>query len=400
MLVQICCSVDSAYFLTRLRQIYPNEKIVGFFYDPNIHPYGEFCLRLNDVKRNARKLGIQIIAGEYDIDAWFEITRGLENEPEKGARCLKCFEFRLEKTFKLAKNLGEKCVTTTLLMSPKKSFEQLNLVMSELSKKFEIDFIAPDFRKNGGTGTQFALAKDEKLYHQNYCGCVFGLQNSRGNLMKFDIENQAKFDRQNSAQNFNAGQIYELISPLSREILPASIEERLSLYECAAKCDENKKKYEIYRDKFINYRLLFARVVYEKLASEKDGKICTQQAQLNAKTLSSFWLYNSHFKREKAKFDIATNCDKFISQKEEIKLFSLDKFNQICGFSYKNVSEICSNPPEIKAQIRARNLLLNSDEFAQGFSPIIIIDEIKAGRYFFEAKSDIFLDVREILVTF
>ena len=142
MLVQICCSVDSAYFLTRLRQIYPNEKIVGFFYDPNIHPYGEFCLRLNDVKRNARKLGIQIIAGEYDIDAWFEITRGLENEPEKGARCLKCFEFRLEKTFKLAKNLGEKCVTTTLLMSPKKSFDQLNLVMSELSKKFEIDFIA------------------------------------------------------------------------------------------------------------------------------------------------------------------------------------------------------------------------------------------------------------------
>ena len=142
MLVQICCSVDSAYFLTRLRQIYPNEKSVGFFYDPNIHPYGEFCLRLNDVKRNARKLGIQIIAGEYDIEAWFEITRGLENEPEKGARCLKCFEFRLEKTFKLAKNLGEKCVTTTLLMSPKKSFEQLNLVMSELSKKFEINFIS------------------------------------------------------------------------------------------------------------------------------------------------------------------------------------------------------------------------------------------------------------------
>ena len=172
------------------------------------------------------------------------------------------------------------------------------------------------------------------------------------------------------------------------------------MYERAAKCDENKEKYEIYRDKFINYRLLFARVVYEKLASEKDGKICTQQAQLKTKTLPSFWLYNSHFKREKAKFDITKNCDKFISQKEEIKLFSLNKFNQICGFLYKNVSEICSNPPEIKAQIRARNLLLNSDEFAQGFSPIIIIDEICTGRYIFEAKSDIFLDVREILVTF
>mgnify|MGYP000207791315 CR=1 FL=1 len=84
----------------------------------------------------------------------------------------------------------------------------------------------------------------------------------------------------------------------------------------------------------------------------------------------------------------------------ELYLYTLNKFNQICGFSYKNINEICSNPLEIKAQIRARNLLLNSDEFAQGFSPIIIIDEICAGRYIFEAKSDIFLDVREILVTF
>ena len=50
MLVHKCCSVDSHYFLQRLQEEYPNEELVGFFYDPNIHPYSEYKLRLYDVK--------------------------------------------------------------------------------------------------------------------------------------------------------------------------------------------------------------------------------------------------------------------------------------------------------------------------------------------------------------
>jgi len=66
MLVHICCSVDSHYFLQRIQEEYPNEELVGFFYDPNIHPFSEYKLRLYDVKHSCSKLGIKLIEGPYD----------------------------------------------------------------------------------------------------------------------------------------------------------------------------------------------------------------------------------------------------------------------------------------------------------------------------------------------
>ena len=309
-------------------------------------------LRLTDVKRACKKQNIEVIAGEYDINAWFEIAKGLENEPEKGERCLKCFEFRMEKTFEIAKNLGQNLVTTTLLMSPKKSYDQLVTAMSEMKEKFGIDFIAPDFRKNGGTQAQFELAKNDKLYHQNYCGCIYGLKNSRNS------------------------EIYELTSPIGGEILPNSIEEKLEIYTQILDFSDSQK-YEILRDKFMNYRLLWAKVM-------RDDEI-----------IPSFWLYGSHFKRNLARFGVDEICDKFFSQKEEIKLLSLKFFNENFGFDYKSTKEIIFDPPSVTMQQNIRQNLTKN----LGFSPIVIIDEIKKAKYFFEAKSDIFLDVREILVT-
>lgn len=98
MLVHICCSVDSHFFLQKLQLEYPEETLIGFFYDPNIHPFSEYSLRLLDVKRSCQKLGIVLHVGEYDYEGWIEAVRGLENEPEKGKRCLVCFDNRLEKT--------------------------------------------------------------------------------------------------------------------------------------------------------------------------------------------------------------------------------------------------------------------------------------------------------------
>jgi len=49
--VHICCAPDAVYFLKRLREDYPKAHIVGFFYDPNIHPYEEYKLRLIETQR-------------------------------------------------------------------------------------------------------------------------------------------------------------------------------------------------------------------------------------------------------------------------------------------------------------------------------------------------------------
>ncbi|HUH42189.1 MAG TPA: epoxyqueuosine reductase QueH, partial [Sulfurimonas sp.] len=127
MLVHICCSVDSHFFLEKLQLDYPDEKLTGFFYDPNIHPYSEYQLRLLDVRRSCKKLGIELLEGEYDFEAWMQAVRGLENEPEKGKRCEVCFDKRFDVSAKKALELGEKSVTTTLLVSPLKSQEQLKV---------------------------------------------------------------------------------------------------------------------------------------------------------------------------------------------------------------------------------------------------------------------------------
>ncbi|MFV0481507.1 MAG: epoxyqueuosine reductase QueH, partial [Campylobacteraceae bacterium] len=151
MLVHICCSVDSHYFLQKLQKLYPDEKLIGFFYDPNIHPYSEYALRFLDVKRSCDKLKISLLEGEYDFDGWLNAVKGFEDEPEKGKRCVICFDNRLEVSAKKAKELGEKTLTTTLYMSPKKSYEQLNIAAKKIEKEFDLKVLMPDFRSGGGT---------------------------------------------------------------------------------------------------------------------------------------------------------------------------------------------------------------------------------------------------------
>ncbi len=108
MLVHICCSVDSHFFMEKLQHEYPDEKLIGFFYDPNIHPYSEYQLRYLDVQRSCNKLGIELIEGDYDFENWMDAVRGLEKEPEKGARCEVCFDRRFEVSAYKALELGEK----------------------------------------------------------------------------------------------------------------------------------------------------------------------------------------------------------------------------------------------------------------------------------------------------
>ncbi|MEA1880621.1 MAG: epoxyqueuosine reductase QueH, partial [Campylobacterota bacterium] len=150
MLVHICCSVDSHYFLQKLQEEYPEEKLTGFFYDPNIHPYSEYYLRFLDVKRSCKMLNIDLIEGEYDVDKWLQVVKGFEDEPEKGERCGLCFDRRFEVSAKMAAEMGESSFTSTLLTSPKKSLKQLQLSGDALANKEGIAFIAPDYRKASG----------------------------------------------------------------------------------------------------------------------------------------------------------------------------------------------------------------------------------------------------------
>lgn len=358
MLVHICCSVDSHFFLEKLQQDYPQEKLTGFFYDPNIHPYSEYQLRYLDVQRSCKRLGIDLLEGEYDFEAWMQAVKGLENEPEKGARCEVCFDKRFDVSAKKALELGEDKITTTLLVSPLKSQEQLKRVGDEFHKKHGVEFIAVDYRANGGTQDQSRVTKEEQLYRQDYCGCIFGLTMQR--------------DQQSRLMD-------EMLSPISNKTLPASIEERLEMYKYRMKLEDEGIKYKIIKQKFLNYRQFNFKLIKGK-----------------KEIIPAYALSYSTLPREKAQGRIEFE-DKNIHyfNREEIKFITLEFFNSICGYDYKSINELIFNHPDFEEELNVRNIITSSN---YDLSPIIIVDKIPDSKLTILLNTKTYEDTKEKLI--
>lgn len=201
-------------------------------------------LRLKDVEFSCKLLGITLLDGLYDINKWYEITKGYEKEPEKGDRCTICFDDRLDVTVLKAKELNADKFTTTLLMSPLKSQEKLKIIGDNLASKNALEFIYKDYRSGSGGVNQSLAVKNNRLYRQNYCGCMYAL------------------NAQREAQNRLSD---ELISPITKQILPNSIEYRLNLFEQRDKLVSQNKEFFIKKIEFINYRLLSGLVKINKI---------------------------------------------------------------------------------------------------------------------------------------
>lgn len=358
MLVHICCSVDSHFFLKKLQQDYPDEKLVGFFYDPNIHPYSEYQLRYLDVQRSCKKLGIDLLEGEYDFEAWIQAVKGLENEPEKGARCEVCFDKRFVVSAHKALELGETKMTTTLLVSPLKSQEQLKKVGDTFYKKHGVEFIAVDYRSGGGTQDQNRVTKEEQLYRQDYCGCIFGLTMQR--------------QQQDRLMD-------EMFSPISNQILPASIEERLSIYKYRMELEEQNISYKIIKQKFLNYRQFNFKVI--------EGK------NVN---IPAYALSYSLLPRKKAQGSIEFQ-DKNIHyfNREEIKFITLNNFNSTCKTNYKNIKELIFNPPSFEEELQFRNTLSCGN---YDLTPIIVVEKILYAKLSITLDAKVYEDVSEKLI--
>ena len=357
MVVHLCCSVDAGYFLKRLKKDFPNEKLIGYFYDPNIHPYSEFKLRSLDTKRICEKLNVEYVEGEYNYEGWLKAVKGKENEPEKGKRCSICFDFSLEATAKFAKKIGEKSITTSLLMSPMKSHEQLEKIAKVIKRKYDIDFLIVDYRKKGGTQAQQEYAKENQLYRQDYCGCIYGIIQQKANQEVID----------------------ELISPYPFQILPSSIEEKLAFYENRIKLEEEGKKYKIVKESFLNYRILKSHITSKK------------------EPIAHYTIFYSYLDRpqrvriEYEKDDIA------YANRGNIIFVKLDKINTILSKTYQNINELFLKPLSVEEELEIRKKFTNSN---YSLSPLIILEKFEDIRYDIEIEAKIYPDNKEFLIKF
>lgn len=173
LLLHVCCAPCSSYVLTYLSNYF---DITVLYYNPNISPIEEYQKRLNEEKRLIKELNkenIHIMECNYDNEEFENIAKGLEEVPEGGIRCHKCYNLRIEKTAQIAKENNFDYFTTTLTISPLKNSQVLNKIGKDLSEKYDVKYLYSDFKKKEGYKTSIILSKKYNLYRQNYCGCRY-----------------------------------------------------------------------------------------------------------------------------------------------------------------------------------------------------------------------------------
>ena len=185
-LLHTCCAPCSSAIIECLMQ--HGVTPVIYYCNPNIYPREEYEIRKDECTRYAQALGLEIVDADYDHDTWLEAVKGLENEPERGGRCLRCFKLRLLRTAEYAAAHGIRVITSTLASSRWKSLDQINeagqWAVAAIGQ--EENTIPPDdrqviwwdqnWRKGGLQERRLQILKEFDFYNQLYCGCEFSMR--------------------------------------------------------------------------------------------------------------------------------------------------------------------------------------------------------------------------------
>ena len=180
LLLHSCCAPCSSYTLEYLSRYF---DITVYYFNPNISPKQEFDKRFEEQKRLISQMPfknrVALVEGDYNYDDFLEIAKGLENVPEGGERCFRCYKMRLESTARLAKEQGFDYFCTTLSISPLKNSQKINELGFGLEEKYGVKWLPSDFKKREGYKRSIELSREYSLYRQNFCGCVFS-KNQQG----------------------------------------------------------------------------------------------------------------------------------------------------------------------------------------------------------------------------
>ncbi|MGO1297074.1 MAG: epoxyqueuosine reductase QueH [Vibrio sp.] len=176
-LLHSCCAPCAGDVMQRMSDA--GIRFTIFFYNPNIHPKKEYLLRKEENIRFAEQLNIPFIDADYDVQNWYDRVKGLEWEPERGQRCTECFDMRFERTAQYAHEHGFDTFTSCLGISRWKNMTQINDCGERAAAHYPgLVYWTFNWRKQGGANRMVELAKRERFYQQEYCGCSYSLRDA------------------------------------------------------------------------------------------------------------------------------------------------------------------------------------------------------------------------------
>jgi len=269
-----------------------------------------------------------------------------------------CFDKRFLISAQKALELGESKITTTLLVSPLKSQEQLKRIGDDFYAKHGVKFVSVDYRSGGGTQDQSRVTKEQQLYRQDYCGCIYGLSIQRASQEKL---------------------LDELFSPISGAMLPASIEERIALYTKRNELEVQNIDYKITKHKFLNYRIFSCNLT--------EGK----NIEIAAHPLSY-----STLPRKKAQGRIEfTQKHLAHLNRDEVKFLTLQSYNELTKSNYATILELIYNPLSFEQELQLRQLLLESH---YDLTPIIVVEKLSDKKLTLQLDATVYEDTKEKLI--
>lgn len=175
-LLHSCCAPCSGAMIHEMSRL--GLSITVFFYNPNIHPRREYLIRKDENMRFCSEMNIPFVDAEYDSDRWFGLSEGMEGDPERGSRCTMCFDMRMERTGRYAKDYGFQVIATTNATSRWKDAEQVDRSGVLAAGKYGLEYFKADWQTDRMTLLKYQISAGEKFYKQEYCGCTYSLRDS------------------------------------------------------------------------------------------------------------------------------------------------------------------------------------------------------------------------------
>jgi len=176
-LLHSCCAPCSTAIIECLLD--NNIRPTIFYHNPNIFPKEEYEIRKAENIRYAKSLNLDFIDADYNHEYWLDCMKNLEDEPERGKRCLNCFKQRMLATARYAHENNFQVITTTLASSRWKSLEQIFEAGRYATSLFpDVIFWEQNWRKHGLSERRNQIIKEYDFYNQLYCGCEFSLRDS------------------------------------------------------------------------------------------------------------------------------------------------------------------------------------------------------------------------------